>query len=73
MAVLPIPKHNPDDMHLNLMSCDFGCQDSVDIADAVIDCVNHNSYQTDPVYLVQCLVELFHPTVVERVKAHFGL
>lgn len=68
-----IPKFNPDDMSLTLMSADFGCQDSNDIADAVIECIEHNSYQTDPLYLVQCLVELFHPVVVAQVKAHFNL
>lgn len=73
MAINPIPKHNPDDMHLTLMSCDFGCQDSNDIRNAVIECIKHNDYATDPIYLVQCITELFHPVVVEQVKAHFGL
>ena len=73
MAVHPIPKHNPDEMHLNLMSADFGCQDSNDITDALIECIEHNGYQTDPMYLVQCLNELHHEVVVQRVKAHFGL
>lgn len=73
MAVRPIPKFNPDDMHLNLMSCDFGCQDTNDIVDALIECIELNDYQTDADYLVQCLVELHHEVVVQRVKAHFGL
>ncbi len=73
MAFIPMPKHNPDDMYFNLMSADFGCQDSNDVVQALIECIEHNQYQTDPVYLVQCLVEIHHELVVDRVKAHFNL
>ena len=73
MAVRPTPKFNPDELHLDLMIAPYGCQDSIDIADALIECIELNDYQTDPVYLVQCLVEIHHPFVVERVKKHFNL
>lgn len=68
-----IPKHNPDEMHLTLMGADFGCQDSNDIVDALIECIQDNQYQADPIYLMQCLNELHLQDVVDRVKAHFGL
>lgn len=73
MAVRPTPKFNLDEMHLDLMFSNFDCTNQDQLAQAVIECVQHNDYQTDPAYLMQCLVELFDQNVVEQVKAHFGL
>lgn len=73
MAVNRIPNHNPDDMHLNLMACDFGCANQEQAVQAIIECINQNDYASDPTYLVQCLTESFHPEVVQQVKILFDL